>query len=169
MIWLAIVLTGVGSYVLRLIPLVVLPQRARSAPRSSVPSATPGSRRSPRCSCRRCRPLPAAGDLRPTLVAAAVALALAVRGAAMLRVVSLGGLAYVAVLRRVERGRLTIRGSLSMGQTRGVDRAGEGRGGATRVEIALLGRFEVTIDGVPGREPQAGLGATPRHWSRSWP
>jgi branched-subunit amino acid transport protein len=39
-----------------------------------------------------------AGDLRPTHAAVAVGVALAVRGAAMLRAVSIGGLTYVAVV-----------------------------------------------------------------------
>jgi branched-subunit amino acid transport protein len=95
--WLAIVLTGAGSYLFRLLPLVVLPRltlrpglerAARHAGVAAIAALLVSSLQTDS----------GAGNAGPTLVAVAVALALAVRGAAMLRVVSLGGLTYVMVL-----------------------------------------------------------------------
>lgn len=97
MTWLAIVLVGAGSYLLRLLPLVVLPrvtlrpgmERAvRHAGVAAIAALLVSSLRTDA----------AAGNDGPTLVAAAVALALALRGAGMLRVVSLSVLTYVTML-----------------------------------------------------------------------
>jgi len=96
-IWVAIVLTGAGSYLLRLLPLVVLPrvtlrpgmERAvRHAGVAAIAALFVSSLRTDA----------GAGNAGPTLVAAAVALALALRGAGMLRVVSLSVVTYVTVL-----------------------------------------------------------------------
>ena len=97
MIWVAILLTGAGSYVFRLLPLVVLPrltlrpgmERAvRHAGVAAIAALFVSSLQTDA----------GAGNAGPTLVAAAVALALAVRGAGMLRVVALSGFTYVTVL-----------------------------------------------------------------------
>jgi branched-subunit amino acid transport protein len=96
-IWPAIVLAGLGSYVLRVLPLVVLPKVTvpphiergiRHAGIAAITALLVSS-----VSHRG-----EAGDLLPTLVAVAVGLTLAVRGAAMLRVVAVGGLTYLAAL-----------------------------------------------------------------------
>lgn len=97
MTWAAMLLTGAGSYLFRVLPLLVLPRvtlppRVYHAVRHAgvaaiaallVSSLTGGA---------------ASGDLGPTLVAVATASVVAARGAAMLRAVSLAGLSYVAVL-----------------------------------------------------------------------
>ena len=97
MTWLAIVLVGAGSYLLRLLPLVVLPrltlrpglERAvRHAGVAAIAALLVSSLQTDA----------AAGSVGPILVAVAVALALALRGAAMLRVVALSGVTYVTVL-----------------------------------------------------------------------
>jgi branched-subunit amino acid transport protein len=96
-IWPAIVLTGVGSYILRVVPLVVLPK-------VTVPPAVERGIRHAGIAAITALLVSSvthrvdAGDLLPTLLAVAVGLALAVRGAAMLRVVTIGGLTYLALL-----------------------------------------------------------------------
>ena len=97
MIWPAIVLAGVGSYVLRVLPLVVLPKV------SLPPHIERGMRHAGIAAITALLVSSVthrgeAGDLLPTLVAVAVGLTVAVRGAAMLRVVAIGGLTYLAVL-----------------------------------------------------------------------
>ncbi len=108
MMWLAILGVGLGSYLLRVIPLVVLPRvsvppsfdrvvrHAGLAAITALLVASISGQAGPAISVRR-------------LVAVPVASALAIRGASMLYVVLVGGLVYVAVLLGVERGRLTTR------------------------------------------------------------
>ena len=97
MIWPAIALAGVGSYVLRVLPLLVLPK-------VTLPSRIERGIRHAGFAAITALLVSSvthhggAGDLLPTVVAVAVGLALAVRGAAMLRVVTIGGLTYLAVL-----------------------------------------------------------------------
>jgi branched-subunit amino acid transport protein len=96
-IWPAMILAGVGSYVLRVLPLVVLPKV------TLPPSVERGIRHAGMAAIAALLVSAAThradgGDLVPTLVAVAVGLALAVRGAAMLRVVTIGGLTYLAML-----------------------------------------------------------------------
>ena len=95
MTWLAVIGVGLGSYLLRVIPLVVLPRVSvppsfdrvvRHAGLAAVTALLVASISGQ-----------AGGDLRPTLVAVLVASALAIRGASMLYVVLVGGLVYVAV------------------------------------------------------------------------
>ena len=90
--WLAILGVGVGSYLLRVIPLVVLPRVSvppsfdrvvRHAGLAAITALLVASMSAQ-----------ANGDLRPTLVAAVIA----IRGVSMLYVVLVGGLVYVAVL-----------------------------------------------------------------------
>jgi branched-subunit amino acid transport protein len=96
-IWPAIVLTGIGSYILRVLPLVVLPK-------VTVPPAVERGIRHAGIAAITALLVSSvthhvdAGDLLPTIVAVAVGLALAMRGAAMLRVVAIGGLSYLAML-----------------------------------------------------------------------
>jgi branched-subunit amino acid transport protein len=94
--WLAILGVGVGSYLLRVIPLVVLPRVSlppsfdrvvRHAGLAAVTALLVASISGQ-----------ASGDVRPTLVAVLVASVLAIRGVSMLYVVSVGGLVYVAVM-----------------------------------------------------------------------
>ena len=94
--WLAILGVGVGSYLLRVIPLVVLPRVSvppsfdrvvRHAGLSAITALLVASMSAQ-----------ANGDLRPTLIAAVIASTLAIRGVSMLYVVLVGGLVYVAVL-----------------------------------------------------------------------
>lgn len=97
MIWLAMILTGAGSYLLRVVPLVVLP-RVTLSPRVERAARHAGLAAITALVVSAVTHRVDAGDFLPTLIAVAVALALTVRGAAMLRVVAAGGLAYVAVL-----------------------------------------------------------------------
>jgi branched-subunit amino acid transport protein len=96
-IWPAIVLAGAGSYVLRLLPLVVLP-KVTLPPRIERGIRHAGIAAITALLVSSVTHRGGASDLLPTLVAVAVGLALAVRGAAMLRVVTIGGLSYLAVL-----------------------------------------------------------------------
>jgi branched-subunit amino acid transport protein len=95
--WLAIIAVGVGSYVLRALPLVVLPRvtvpdwfdRAmRDAGLAAITALLVTS----------VNGRAATGDLVPTLAAVGVGIALALRGKAMLHVVWVGGAAYASVL-----------------------------------------------------------------------
>jgi branched-subunit amino acid transport protein len=96
-IWPAIVLAGVGSYVLRVLPLVVLP-KVTVPPRVERGIRHAGIAAITALLVSAVTHRADGGDLVPTVVAVAVGLALAVRGAAMLRVVAIGGLTYLAVL-----------------------------------------------------------------------
>jgi branched-subunit amino acid transport protein len=94
--WLAIVGVGLGSYLLRAIPLIVLP-------RVSVPPAFDRVVRHAGLAAITALLVasmtgPTNGDLLPTLIAAVVASGVAIRGASMVIVVSIGALVYAAVL-----------------------------------------------------------------------
>jgi branched-subunit amino acid transport protein len=97
MTWLAIVAVGIGSYFLRVIPLVVLPRvtvpdwfdrAVRDAGLAAI-TALLVSSMSGRA---------ATGNLVPTLVGVGIGAVLAVRGVAMPHVVWIGGACYAAVL-----------------------------------------------------------------------
>jgi branched-subunit amino acid transport protein len=94
--WLAIAAVGLGSYLLRVIPLVVLPRMSVSprfdrAVRHAGLAAITALLVASVCS-------PTNGDLGPTLVATLIAAVLAFRGLPMVLVVSIGGLAYAAIM-----------------------------------------------------------------------
>jgi branched-subunit amino acid transport protein len=96
-IWPAIVLAGVGSYVFRVLPLLVLP-KVTLPPRIERGIRHGGFAAITALLVSSVTHRGGASDLLPTLVAVGVGLGLAVRGAAMLRVVAIGGLTYLAVL-----------------------------------------------------------------------
>jgi branched-subunit amino acid transport protein len=97
MTWLAVIGVGLGSYLLRVIPLVVLP-------RVSVPASFDRVVRHAGLAAitallvASVRGQAASGELAPTLLAVAIATVLAIRGATMLNVVVSGGVVYLAVL-----------------------------------------------------------------------
>ena len=94
--WLAIVGVGIGSYLLRVIPLVVLP-------RVSVPPAFDRVVRHAGLAAITALLVAsitgrASGELAPTVIAVVVASVLAIRRVSMVIVVSVGGLVYAASL-----------------------------------------------------------------------
>lgn len=94
--WLAIVGVGLGSYLLRAIPLVVLP-------RVSVPPAFDRVVRHAGLAAITALLVASisgrtSGELGPTVIAVVIASVLAIRGVSMVIVVSVGGLVYAAVL-----------------------------------------------------------------------
>jgi branched-subunit amino acid transport protein len=97
MTWLAVIAVGLGSYLLRVIPLVVLPRVALPASFDRVVRHA-GLAAITALLVASVTGQAATGELLPTLVAVTVAIVLAIRGATMLNVVFVGGLVYVAVL-----------------------------------------------------------------------
>ena len=97
MIWPAIVLAGLGSYVFRVLPLLVLP-KVTLPPRIERGIRHGGFAAIAALLVSSVTHHGGTSDLLPTMVAVGVGLALAVHGAAMLRVVAIGGLTYLAVL-----------------------------------------------------------------------
>jgi branched-subunit amino acid transport protein len=95
--WMAILGVGVGSYLLRVIPLVLLPRVpvppsfdrvVRHAGLSAITALLVASISAQAGS----------GEVSPLLTSVAMASVLAMRGVTMLHVVLVGGLVYVAVL-----------------------------------------------------------------------
>ena len=97
MTWLAVIGVGLGSYLLRVIPLVVLPRVSPPASFDRVVRHA-GVAAITALLVASVSGQAATGELGPTLIAVTVATALAIRGATMLNVVLVGGLVYVAVL-----------------------------------------------------------------------
>ena len=156
MIWVAIVLTGAGSYLFRLVPLVVLPrltlrpglERAvRHAGVAAIAALLVSSLQTDAASQQH-RPDPRRGGRR-------TGAGRTWRRNAARRVAERPHLRDGA--RHLERGVLRIRWSFRRWGRLVAWTGRRGQDGPPRVEIALLGRFEVMIDGQP---------VASRNWAR---
>jgi branched-subunit amino acid transport protein len=97
MTWLAVIGVGLGSYLLRVIPLVVLPRVSLPASFDRVVRHA-GLAAITALLVAAVRGEAGTGGRGPTLIAVTVAAALAIRGATMLHVVLVGGVVYVIML-----------------------------------------------------------------------
>jgi branched-subunit amino acid transport protein len=96
--WLVIVAVGAGSYVFRVLPIILDRGRA-SSPRFERAIAHAGTAALAALTVAGLRRgSPTAGDVPGLVCAAAAALAFAVRGASMVRVLLAGSIAYAVVL-----------------------------------------------------------------------